>query len=190
MLVALAAVWFIVFLPSVTKRNQDKDDASRERRVRREQLTANSSPLIAQTVARAKTSKVIFGSLTALAAVGAVVAILQGSMIWASAALGAMVVFALISRAASLRVSKAISTGTKRRTKIGTGLDARAIETFEEADDFDQNSWRPTELPDQTYQARVGTLENPTLADVVEIEFSRELERETLDEILRRRRAN
>jgi hypothetical protein len=60
----------------------------------------------------------------------------------------------------------------------------------EELNWVEDNTWRPSELPNQVYQSKIGTLENPTLADVVNIEYPSELDSKTLDEILRRRRAN
>ena len=51
-------------------------------------------------------------------------------------------------------------------------------------------AWRAEQVPAQTYQRRVGKLETPKLADVVELEVQEKLDSETLDEILRRRRAN
>jgi membrane protein implicated in regulation of membrane protease activity len=190
MLVALAVVWFIVFLPSVSKRGQDKDDLARDRRVRRDRLTAQASPITALQVRRSNAAKVTFAAAAAIAAIASIVALFLGSAFWTIAGVSAAAVFAVFSRISALRVARAISTGANRRTKIGSGLDAQLIGEGEEQEFVDDRSWRPTEVPGQTYQAQRGTLESPTLADVVEIEFSQEFDSETLDEILRRRRAN
>lgn len=190
MLVALAVVWIVVFLPSVTNRNQDKSEVVRERRLRREQLTVNASQAITELVRKARARKRVFVSAAALAAIGGLVAVLQGSTLWAAVATALAASFALMFRFTSSKVARAIEDGSKRRTKIGPGLDARMVDTTAEEPEVDDQSWKPTQVPEQTYQNRLGTLESPTLADVVEIESSRELARETLDEILRRRRAN
>lgn len=187
MLVALAAVWFIVFLPSVTKRNQDKDDVARERRVRKEQLAVTASPLIAVQVKRARANKRLFVSIAVTTAVVGLVAVFQGWTIAAVIAVSVAAASAVMTRRATTRASRAIATGSSRRTKIGSGLEA-PLEV--ESEPVEDSSWKPNQVPAQTYQGRVGTLETATLADVVNIEFSQELDRETLDEILRRRRAN
>lgn len=187
MLVALVAVWFIVFLPSVGKKNQDKDDVARDRRVRKEKLTVSASPLIASQVKRAKVSKRVFISLASVAASIGLVAVFLGWTIAAVVAVGAATTFAVLARLATAAASRAIATGSSRRTKIGSGLEAPAQD---EAELVEDSSWNPTQVPAQTYRGRVGTLETATLADVVNIEFSKELDSETLDEILRRRRAN
>lgn len=187
MLVALVAVWFIVFLPSVSKKSQDKDDVARDRRVRKEKLTVSASPFIASQVKRAKLSKRVFISLASVAASTGLVAVFLGWTIPAVVAVGAATTFAVLARLATTAASRAIATGSSRRTKIGSGLEAPAQD---EAELVEDSTWNPTQVPSQTYQGRVGTLETATLADVVNIEFSQELDRETLDEILRRRRAN
>ena len=190
MLVALAVVWFIVFLPSVSKRNQDKDELARDRRVRRDRLTAQASPSIASQVKRANAAKVAFAAAAALAAIASIVALVLGSAFWPVAGVSAVAIFAFLSRLSALRASRAVSNSANRRTKIGSGLDAQLIGEGEEPELIDDRSWRPTEVPGQTYQAQLGTLENPTLADVVNIESAKDFDSETLDEILRRRRAN
>lgn len=187
MLVALVAVWFIVFLPSVSKKNQDKDEAARDRRVRKEKLTVSASPVIASRVRRAKTSKRIFISLAAVSAATGLVAVFQGWTIVAVSAVVVATASAVLARLATTSASRSIATGSSRRTKIGSGLETPLQGESELVED---SSWSPTQVPAQTYQARIGTLETATLADVVNIEFSQELDRETLDEILRRRRAN
>ena len=190
MLVALAVVWIIVFLPSFSKRGQDKDDLARDRRVRRNLLTAQASPFTALQVRRSNAAKLTFAAASALAAIAGLVAVFLGSASWTIAAVTLAGAFAVLSRISALRVSRAISNSANRRTKIGTGLDAQLIEEGEEPEFVDERVWRPTEVPGQTYQGQLGTLENPTLADVVKIEFPQEFDSETLDEILRRRRAN
>jgi membrane protein implicated in regulation of membrane protease activity len=190
MLVALAVVWFIVFLPSVSKRNQDKDELARDRRVRRDRLTAQASPSIASQVKRANVAKVGFAAGAAIAAISSIVAVFLGSTLWTITGVAIAAGFAVFSRIAAMRVSRAVSNSANRRTKIGSGLDAQLIGEGEESELIDDRSWRPTEVPGQTYQAQLGTLENPTLADVVNIESAKDFDSETLDEILRRRRAN
>lgn len=190
MLVALAAVWFIVFLPSVGKKNRDKDEVSRERRERKEKLTANSSPQIASRVAKAKNLSRAFLAAASVAAVATFVFVFQGSILGAGIGLAAVVSFAVLARVASLRANSAIVSGARRRSKLPTGIVGEKVDYYEDEEFFDDRAWRPNQLPEQAYKAQVGTLENPTLADVVNIEFPREFDSETLDEILRRRRAN
>ena len=190
MLVALAAVWFIVFLPSLGKRNRDKDDVSRERRERREQLSVNASAETSGLVSKAKKAQRVFLVLAAISVIATIVSVFQGSTLGAGVGAAVAAGFVLLSRIASARASKAIGSASARRNKIPTGIVGSKIEFEEEQELFDDRSWAPTELPEQAYRSRIGTLENPTLADVVQIEFPGELDSKTLDEILRRRRAN
>jgi hypothetical protein len=190
MLVALAAVWFIVFLPSMNKRKNDKDEVARERQERRNKLAAAASPLLAKQVSTAKLLKGIFIGAAGVSVAGAIVAVFQGSTLGAGIGVGAVSVFVIASRLANLRASNALAAGSRRRNKIAPGLAGALGDRAEELNWVEDNTWRPNELPEQAYRAKVGTLENPTLADVVNIEFPGELASETLDEILRRRRAN
>ena len=190
MLVAFAAVWFIVFLPSVGKRSRDKDETARARREERERLTANASPVISAKVGRAKTTNRVFLTATVLAIVATLVAVFQGSTLGAIVGVSAVAVFAVLSRVAKSRISRTLETGSRRRAKMPTGLTGSSTETEAELEFVEDNSWSPNALPQQAYQSKLGTLETPNLADVVNIEFPGELDSETLDEILRRRRAN
>ncbi len=186
MLVALAAVWFIVFLPSMNKRKGEKVEGANERRERRNKIATASSP----QVSAAKQLKRVFLWAAVLSVVAAIVSVFQGSTLGAGVSVAAIASFTLASRAANARISKALLAGSSRRNKIGPGLTDRVGERAEEVDWVEDNTWRPNELPEQVYRSKVGTLENPTLADVVNIEFPGELDSKTLDEILRRRRAN
>jgi hypothetical protein len=190
MLVALAAVWFIVFMPTVGKRNSGKNDAARNRRQSREKVAIGSSPELAKRASRAKVAQFGLAAMAAGSATVAIVSVFQGQSIWASAAVVFAGVFVVLTRLVSTQASRAVLRDSNRRTKIGNGLSNEISEKAEEFEVSEDKTWSPNQLPAQAYRSQVGTLENPTLADVVNIEFPGELATETLDEILRRRRAN
>ena len=190
MLVAFAAVWFIVFLPSVGKKNRDKDASSKARREQREALTAKSSPAIAGKVSKAKTAERVLLGLTIAAIVATLVAVFQGSTLGAIVGVTAVAAFAVFSRVAHSRISSALETGSRRRAKLAPGLTAGIAQNTDAAEFVEDKTWNPIALPQQVYQSKIGTLESPTLAEVVNLEIPQVLESETLDEILRRRRAN
>jgi hypothetical protein len=190
MLVAFAAVWFIVFLPSVGKKNRDKDASSKARREQREALTANSSPVIAGKVSKAKTAERVLLALTTAAILATLVAVFQGSTLGAVVGVAAIATFAVLSRVAHSKISNALKTGSRRRAKLAPGLTDGSRPSADVDNFVEDKTWNPTALPQQVYQSKVGTLDTPTLAEVVKLEIPQVLESETLDEILRRRRAN
>jgi hypothetical protein len=120
----------------------------------------------------------------------AIVSVFQGQPIWAVAAVVFAAVFVVLARLVATQASRAVMRGSNRRTKIGNGLSNEISEQAEEFEVSEEKTWSPNQLPAQAYRSQVGTLESPKLADVVNIEFPGELATETLDEILRRRRAN
>lgn len=189
MLVALTAVWFLVFLPALTNRGKDKASENADRSKRRALLNENVSPQVASNARLARLAKQVFAILSIVSGVTSIVAVFQGDAVFALSSTGAVAGFVTLSRLANARLNRVLVSGSNRRNKISSGLSGSVEKTVEPAVEIEDRLWTPNETPKQGLLNRVGTLESPTLADVVEIEFPGELDSKELDEILRRRRA-
>ena len=189
MLVALAAVWFLVFLPALNGRSKESRSESLERSNRRALLNENVSPLVASNAKTARLSKQVFAMLSIASGIASIVFVFQGSAISSIIAAGSVAGFVTLSRLANARLNRILVSGSTRRNKVSSGLSGSVTENNDAEVVVEDRRWTPNETPKQGLLNRVGTLETPTLADVVEIEFPGELDSKALDEILRRRRA-
>lgn len=186
MLVAFAAVWFIVFVPTWARRGEPKEQSTSIRKAALNQKLNRESR---NTNARLQAFR--FGSVL-LAVAGAITTLTAAlqAQYWLSFAGAGVLLIALTAVRVSVVCARSLNAdGYSRRTKIpAVTLPAKAI--VENVDASNPRAWRAEQVPAQTYQSRVGKLETPKLADVVELEVQEKLDSETLDEILRRRRAN
>lgn len=189
MLVALAAVWFLVFLPSLTGKGKESRSESLDRSTRRALLNENVSPRVASSARTARLSKQVFALLSIASGIASIVSVFQGSALAALVSAAAVAGFVAASRLANRRLNRILVSGSNRRNKISSGLSGSVEKIVEPDVEIEDRRWTPNENPKQGLLNRVGTLESPTLADVVEIEFPGELDSKALDEILRRRRA-
>jgi len=189
MLVALAAVWFLVFLPSLHGRSKDATSESVDRSSRRALLNENVSSLVASQARTARLSKQVFALLSITSGLASIASVFQGSAVAALVLAAAVAGFVALSRLANNRLNRILVSGSNRRNKISSGLSGSVEKTVEPDVEIEDRRWTPNETPKQGLLNRVGTLESPTLADVVEIEFPGELDSKALDEMLRRRRA-
>jgi hypothetical protein len=169
MMVALAAVWFIVFMPALSKRDQKTKATSQNRVLLTRRLLV----------------------LLGLAAVaGVVAAFVSGQGVIVSIGLGVIAValglVAGIKRIASARATRTVSP----RVRVATGLTADQAEPEPVIEYRNPRAWQAGEFPSQTLRPTYAKLETPTLADVIKLSQPKELSSETLDEIMRRRRAN
>lgn len=189
MLVALAAVWFLVFLPSLTGKSKESRSESLDRSTRRALLNENVSPRVASSARVARLSKQVFALLSIFSGIASIVSVFQGTAVAALVLAAAVAGFVALSRLANNRLNRILVSGSNRRNKISSGLSGSVEKTVEPDVEIEDRRWTPNETPKQGLLNRVGTLESPTLADVVEIEFPGELDSKALDEMLRRRRA-
>lgn len=190
-LVALGLVWFFMLVPSWSKRHELKEEASREREQVRERLNRSVSASVAVKYERASRTKRIAIVAAASSATVTILALLQSAI---PIAIGAGVVFALsatLNRLANRSQKQLLVEGGRVRTRISSGV-VGSVQNSEQViePEVDPRAWTPEEFPKQTLQNPVGTLESVQLAEVVEFEKRPELDSETLNEILRRRRAN
>ncbi len=189
MLVALAAVWFLVFLPALNGRGKENRSESLERSTRRALLNENVSPRVASRARTARLSKQVFALLSIASGIASIVSVFQGAALAALVSAAAVAGFVAASRLANRRLNRILVSGSNRRNKISSGLSGSGEKIVEPDVEIEDRRWTPNETPKQGLLNRVGTLESPTLADVVEIDFPGELDSKALDEILRRRRA-
>ena len=164
MLAALALIWFLLFVPSWTKRSEQKGDVARERQAQRDKLSRSVSAGVAIKAARVSRTKIVSLTFAIVGAGVSTVSLIQGGVLVSSIAAAVFVLAGLIGKSPVAR---------KR----------------EESTTVDEKVWTPDEVPNQVF-GRVGTLEEIVLAEVVELPKQEELDSKTLDEILRRRRAN
>lgn len=192
MLAALALIWFLLFVPAWTKRSEQKGDAARERQAQREKLSRSVSAGVAIKAAKVSRTKLVSLSLAVIGAAVAVVALIQGDVLISAISASVFVISGLVNLAANKRLRELVLEGARMRNKVASGVIGKstvakkpqAIETV-----ADDKKWTPDEVPTQVF-GRAGTLEEVVLAEVVELPKSEELDSKTLDEILRRRRAN
>ena len=210
MFLIIAGLWLWVFVPSWFKRSQDRQvERSTIKQVRSEIQTVKSAPQgsaisnIAEQNFRLTLTRRIFASIAFfafVAAIGSVFAAVSQIFYWIVTFIFS-VIFAVsfpISRAAKRKSLQVISKASKSRSSIYAasanamrGLGAQSVIA---GNPVDTRSWEPQGLP--APRQRIGELQTPTLAEVVEMEErvvkkpAATLDSTALDEILRRRRAN
>lgn len=186
MLIAFAAVWFIVFVPTWARRGEPKDQSAELRRASLDKKLDSKSRNVRTRLQALRIGSVLLGAAGAITTLASA---LQAQY-WVTAAGSGVLLLSLIGvRLSVTRARSLTADGYSRRTKIPAGS-LPANSTTEAEAETNPRAWRAEQIPAQTYQRRVGKLETPKLADVVELEVQEKLDSETLDEILRRRRAN
>lgn len=165
MMVALAGAWFLVFMPSSGKQSARKTD--------RVLITRRA------------------GLVVALGAVfAAVVAFFAGQGLIVAIGFGAVLIgFGSVYGIRRIGARQA-SQQKQTRRRVATGLTADQAEPEPEIEYRNPRAWNAGEFPSQTLRPKYATIETPTLAEVIELTQPQELSSETLDEIMRRRRAN
>ncbi len=210
MFLIIAGLWLWVFVPSWFKRSQDRQvERSTIKQVRSEIQTVKSAPQgsaisnIAEQNFRLTLTRRIFAAIAFfafVAAIGSVFAAVSQIFYWIVTFIFSVIftVSFAISRAAKRKSLQVISKASKSRSSIYAasanamrGLDAQSVIA---GNPVDIRAWEPNPLP--APKQRIGELQTPTLAEVVEIEErvakkpNVTLDSTALDEILRRRRAN
>lgn len=182
---AIAAIWFLVFLPSFVRGDQSKRV---ERDVPRESPSTALSEGAKQAL-RARRNRNIAATTASVSFVVSGLAVLE-VIVAANGlplAIGS-VVTTLISGWLTVRANRryvALLSGTPRRV---VPVSAPIKRSIPEVKDTDSKTWQPDELPKQSY-LQTGAIEVVELADVVSIENEKPAEESAnIDEILRRRR--
>jgi hypothetical protein len=210
MFLIIAGLWVWVFVPSWFKRSQDRQtDRATTQKVRGEIRVAKNpaSSTVISTIAeqnfRLTITRRIFSTLAffAFAAAIASIFVAVSQIFYWIVTIIFSVIFAVtfaIARAAKKKSQSLLTRSSKSRSAIysasANALRNMQLEGVIAGNPVDTRAWEPNPLP--APKQRIGELETPTLAEVVEMEVratknaSATLDSTALDEILRRRRAN
>ena len=187
-ILAIAAIWFLVFLPSFVKGDRNKQVAIEKEK---------SSPEIANQALSesAKNALNARRGRTVSATVAAVTFVVSGLSILEVVVSGSALPLAVGSSVATVlftwltvkahRKYVAVLSGTIRRA---VPVSAPTKRSLPEVPSVETKTWQPDELPKQSY-LQTGAIEVVELAEVVSIENEKQQEElANIDEILRRRR--
>ncbi|MFM7029839.1 MAG: hypothetical protein ACKOWK_02085 [Micrococcales bacterium] len=204
-LAAAAIVWLAFFVPAWVKRDQTvivTREATRQikQRVRAEfKIKTRSYESLVRKAARVTRARQVLGTVTLLGLVVTPLTLIDVAKLWGfSLASVVVTASALIGNRALARVQ------TQVRPIAGVQRPANYAELYRAAQVFAEKApasgvpqvetagWVPRNIPAPLHVGHVGTLEQPVLADVVQLEPAQEqiaVSGANLDEILRRRRA-
>jgi hypothetical protein len=191
MFLIIAGLWVWVFVPSWFKRSEDKQ-AHREAKaaVVRQESRLNKTQRIFSTIA----------FLSFAIAIASIFLAVSQIFYWIVTFIFSAV---FVGSYAIARVAKRKNKSTQVRTPLrGTSIYTANANAFQASGEnaliagspVDTRGWEPQTLP--APRQRIGELQTPTLAEVVEIDEhavkkpAATLDSTALDEILRRRRAN
>lgn len=210
MFLIIAGLWLWVFIPSWFKRSQERQVAKPISRELRQQAqsarsTVGRSPIsnLAERNIRLSMTNKIFSTIAFFSLATSIASIfLAVSQIfyWIVTFIFSVVFVTswTIARAAKRKNLDVLAAASKRRSNVyasvANSLRYQDAESSIAGIPVDTRAWEANRLP--APRQRIGELELPTLAEVVEIEervikkSQATLDSTALDEILRRRRAN
>lgn len=187
-ILAIAAVWFLVFLPSFAKGDQAKVQKRVELQKAREATQVRLGEF-AHKALKAKRGRNILISLSAISLAIFVLSLLEfaataNGLVTVLIAGGSSLVFWALFLRANSNFRNMVANSLKRTIPISSPKS----KIIDEAPVVESNTWQPTEIPKQSY-LQTGSIEIVKFAEVVSIE-PRETQNElaNIDEILRRRR--
>ncbi len=187
-ILAIAAIWFLVFLPSFIKSDRVKVSTTEEAKVSGYISNSTLSNSAKQALA-SRRGRTLMATLASASFVVAGLSILEvvvsGSAL--PAAIGSSLSTALFTWLTVKAHRKYVSelSGTVRRAVPVSKPTKRSIPEVANVDD---KTWQPDQLPKQSY-LQTGAIEIVELAEVVSIEHEKHQdELANIDEILRRRR--
>jgi hypothetical protein len=184
-ILAIAAIWFLVFLPSFVKGDQSKRV---EPETPQESIVPKLSDGAKQALRarRARTIAATFASVSFLLSGLAVVEVVVAAN-GLPLAVGS-VIATVISAWVAVRAHRkyiALLSGSPRRV---VPVNAPTKRSIPEVNETELKTWQPGELPKQSY-LQTGAIEIVELAEVVSIDSEKSVnEIANIDEILRRRR--
>lgn len=204
----IAGLWLLVLVPSWLRGGQ-------EREVRREQKTLNQQArreilhpttkaaptrdaVLSKRAHRLSTSRRVALGLAAIGALASILlvpAAISNASLWPTASsvlLGSLVALATARRLVVLHELVLAESSQIKRGRPVAFAPAVAAKPIEVKTEADEKSWDRNPLPAPTYAPKIGALEIPVLAEVVELEPKRQtvISSEELDQILLRRRSN
>ena len=211
MFVVLGAVWFLFFIPSWSNRSVEKEQARNElqevKQEARQEFAKLNASVNAKSIDRTRRALLVrristFAAFVALGIAGwSCTLVISSPLAWIGVGSGAMLLTGAIgvSRAASKAYKNSLTESLSRRkvrSFVYGGQNANSDASFAEPAQnrgLPDNSWSAQGVPSQIFRGSEGSLVDVRFAEVVELAPARSeqiLESETLDEILRRRRAN
>lgn len=220
MLAALAAVWFLMFLPSWMSRSNEREKNREDLAIAKRQheevvksLSSTEQQRLASSASRALLIRraTVFVMIPAIAVLSWTLAILASNpevLIWSVASAAVTGAAIWVNRIAnnsylgSLDSSRAVrSRAAQRRANVA--LPERVQQnsaTQQKIEERDPRAWSAPGLPRPLYKGSDGSIEQVSFAQVVDItavaatkaesETEQLLAGAALDEILKRRRAN
>ena len=210
MFLIIAGLWLWVFIPSWFKRSQERQDSKHTNRELRQQLqgarsVADRSPIsnLAERNIRLSMTNKIFSTIAFFSLATSIASIflaVSQTFYWIVTFVFLTVFVAswALARAAKRKNLEVLAVASKSRSNlyasVSNSLRYQDAENLIAGIPVDTRGWEANRLP--APRQRIGELELPTLAEVVEIEervikkSQVTLDSTALDEILRRRRAN
>ena len=214
MVLVVAGLWILVFIPSWFHRSEDRDAFREESKNQRQVLAEIRRAATASLLSTAERSHKLGGrvrvgltiALLALAlGLGSLFLVGQNPIAWLIVAVGfaTFLVASVVVRKANQERSRLASHAARSRGAMAGSLIAWNTDLIEAVslaqEPVDPRAWTPNKLPAPVHLSRLGELEISTMADVIELSSQADgqlssnaknpLGAEMLDEILRRRRA-
>lgn len=209
MMLVIAVLWVAVFIPSWFQNRIDKELFTAElsalgNRVRDVKISANAPVAAALRLAtersrklrRTKNTMSVLATLNILGSVTLAFFAFQNPLIFIAIGFGMMVgLFALL---VAIKASSELNKTLIRVAKSKTELTASLAKTWREAilpsihAESASRAWTPNPLPSPAYKSRMGELEIPNVASVIEISNSRKNfdTQNEINTILRKRRTS
>lgn len=185
----IAAIWFLVFLPSFMKRDESKVQKREQAESAKESVKSHLGSQATAAIA-VKRGRATFATLAAVAAVFTVFATLDflatgRSLVSGLASLTVTILGTVLSLSLNRKYKNLLATVATRKVPLSAPI-APVIKRSNLNEK--NNDFKPVEIPDQTY-LKTGAIEVVELAEVVELsEEKAETKIESIDEIMRRRR--
>ena len=204
----IAGLWLLVLVPSWLRGSQEReakhDQTTSMRAARREVLhpekktAPTRDAVLAKRAHRLESSRRVALGLAAigfLASILLVPAAISSPSLWpvsASVILGALVSLATARRLFVLHGFVLAESAQIKRSRPQAFEPAAQPKAVEAEKSADENTWERNPLPAPTYAPKIGAMEIPVLAEVVELEPKKQtvISSEELDQILLRRRSN
>ena len=184
-MVAILAVWFLVFLPSFTKRDRvrDAEDKVAQAILDRETSRLSEKAKSALVAKRSRLVWILLSLATFLVATLSVIELLSngsGLVTTLLSAIGFVISIAFTVRS-NFRYRNLVLGATSRHVPI------QSAATKPEVAKLRTNTFIPSEIPSQKF-LETGQIQIVELAEVHEIENTKPKNIESIDEIMRRRR--
>lgn len=204
----IAGLWLLVLVPSWLRGGQERDvrrvQKTTNREARREILhpTTKAAPTRdaqlskrAHRLSSARRIALGVGAFGFLASILLVPAAISAAELWpvsASVLIGSLLSLATARRLFVLHELVLAESAQIKRGRPVAFAPASVAKPADVAQEVDEKSWERNPLPAPTYAPKIGAMEIPVLAEVVELEPKRQtvISSEELDQILLRRRSN